>query len=68
MSANCNEEVLKMVKILSYIIAVILTVALSIVMYPLAAIFWLVGLLGRFSEDLFDFTTDKIEDLWFELT
>ncbi len=57
-----------MVKTLSYILAIILTIAMVIVLYPIAAVFLVLGLMGRLSETLFDFTTDTIENLWFELT
>ena len=53
-----------MVVALSYILAVILTAALAIVLYPISAAFWLLGCLGKVSEHLFSFTRRTIRALW----
>ncbi len=53
-----------MVVALSYFLAVIITVALAIVLYPIAGILWLCGLLGKLSDDLFGFTKKTIKKLW----
>ena len=67
-----------MVVVFSYIIAVILTLALAIILYPIAAIFWLLGmagklfvlvfdLLGKLSDNMFKFTTVMIRRLWSDI-
>ena len=56
-----------MVRALSYIIAVIITVALAIILYPIAALFWVFGLLGKLSDGLFAFTKRTISALWRDL-
>ena len=56
-----------MVVALSYIIAVLITVALAIFLYPVAALFWIFGLLGKLSDDLFEFTRKTIAALWRDL-
>ena len=57
-----------MVVALSYILAVILTAAIAIVLYPISAIFWVLGLLGELSEYMFDFTQRTIKHLWKDIT
>ena len=59
---------IKMVRALSYIIAVIITVALAIILYPIAALFWVFGLLGKLSDGLFTFTKWAISALWRDLS
>ena len=56
-----------MVVALSYILAVLITVALAIFLYPIAAMFWVFGLLGKLSEGLFSFTKKTIAALWRDL-
>ena len=56
-----------MVVALSYLIAVILTVILAVLLYPIAGIFWGLGLFGRISDKLFGFTTKVIRSLWNDL-
>jgi hypothetical protein len=56
-----------MVVALSYVFAVILTAALAIVLYPIAAIFWIMGLFGRLAEGMFSFTQSVIKTLWKDL-
>jgi hypothetical protein len=56
-----------MVRALSYIIAVIITVTLAIFLYPIAALFWVFGLLGKVSSGLFAFTKRTISALWRDL-
>ena len=53
-----------MVVALSYIFAVIITAALAIVLYPIAAIFWILGIFGRLAEGMFSFTQRAITSLW----
>ena len=53
-----------MVVALSYIIAIILTLALAIFLYPVSAFFWVLGLLGKISDNLFAFTNRVIKSLW----
>lgn len=53
-----------MVVFLSYVIAVILTVGLAVCLYPLCAIFWISGLLGKISNGMFNFTNGVIKKLW----
>ena len=52
-----------MVILVSYLVAVLLTVGLAIVLYPIAGLFWVLGLLGKISDKLFDFTTRIIKKL-----
>ncbi len=56
-----------MVVALSYVFAVILTAALAIVLYPIAAIFWIMGIFGRLAEGMFSFTQSVIKTLWKDL-
>lgn len=56
-----------MVMAISYIIAVIITMALAVFLYPIAALFWVFGLLGKISDILFSFTTRLIQNLWKDL-
>lgn len=67
-----------MIRALSYVIAVVLTLLAALVLYPIAAFFWLCGLvgkllvsiftlLGKLSDRLFAFTTRIIRSLWKEL-
>lgn len=53
-----------MVVALSYVLAVLITVALAIILYPIAAIFWVFGLLGKVSNSMFYFTRSTISKLW----
>ena len=53
-----------MIIALSYIFAVLITVALAIVLYPIAGLFWILGFFGKISEALFAFTTRVIHSLW----
>ena len=53
-----------MVSALSYIIAVVITMCLAIVLYPISALFWILGLFGKIADLLFDFTTKLIRSLW----
>lgn len=53
-----------MVKLLSYVFAIIITLALAIFLYPIAAFFWLLGLFGKISNILFTFTKRVISSLW----
>ncbi|MBR3588217.1 MAG: hypothetical protein IKL16_01500 [Clostridia bacterium] len=53
-----------MVVALSYVIAIILTIALAILLYPISAFFWLLGLLGKIADKLFVFTNGAIKSLW----
>lgn len=56
-----------MVVALSYVLAVLITVALAIVLYPIAGLFWVFGLLGKLSDGLFKFTKKTIAALWRDL-
>ena len=56
-----------MVVFLSYFIAIILTVALAILLYPVAAFFWIMGLFGKVSDGMFKFTSKTISTLWIDL-
>lgn len=53
-----------MIVALSYLIAVILTIALAVFLYPIAGTFWVLGLFGKVSEHMFGFTTKIIRSLW----
>ena len=53
-----------MIIAISYIIAVLITIALAIVLYPIAGLFWILGFFGKVSEALFAFTTRVIHSLW----
>ncbi len=56
-----------MVILLSYLFAVVLTVALAIILYPIAAVFWILGLFGKISDKMFKFTKKAIAGLWKDL-
>ncbi len=53
-----------MISILSYLVALIITTCLAIVLYPISAVFWLLGQCGKASDVLFSFTTRVIRSLW----
>lgn len=53
-----------MVVAISYLLAVVITVLLAIVLYPIAGIFWILGFFGRLSEGMFAFTQRAISSLW----
>ncbi|MGN1339970.1 MAG: hypothetical protein ACI4WS_06725 [Oscillospiraceae bacterium] len=57
-----------MVVALSYIFAVILTAVLACILYPVAGVFWLVGLLGKVSEKMFQFSNNAIKKLWADIS
>ena len=56
-----------MVVALSYVLAVLITVALAICLYPIAGVFWVFGLLGKLSDGVFKFTRRTIAALWRDL-
>lgn len=56
-----------MVVALSYVLAVVMTAAIAIFLYPIAASFWVFGLLGKLSDGLFEFTRRTIAALWKDL-
>ena len=53
-----------MVVALSYVIAVILSLFLAIALYPIAGLFWILGLFGKISDTMFNFTSKVIRSLW----
>ena len=53
-----------MIVALSYLFAVILTLALAIVLYPIAGLFWFLGLFGKMADWMFRFTKKAISSLW----
>ena len=53
-----------MVSALSYLIAIILTLCLAIILYPISGLFWILGLFGKVSDVMFRFTTKVIRSLW----
>ena len=60
-----------MIKALSYVIAVILTVLLVCILYPIAGIFWIIGkigdVVGVISDWIFTHANSAIKQLWSEL-
>lgn len=53
-----------MVVALSYIFAVIITLALAVILYPIAGLFWFLGLFGKMADWMFRFTKRAISSLW----
>lgn len=53
-----------MIVAISYLLAVIITLLLAIILYPIAGFFWILGFFGRISEGLFKFTSNMISSLW----
>lgn len=53
-----------MIVALSYLIAVILTIALAVILYPIAGYFWVLGLFGKIADRMFKFTSKIIRSLW----
>lgn len=53
-----------MIVALSYLLAVIITIALAILLYPIAGLFWILGLFGKLSDAIFKFTQRVIVSLW----
>lgn len=53
-----------MVSVLSYLIAIIITIALAVFLYPIAGLFWMLGLFGKVSDIMFKFTSRIIRSLW----
>lgn len=56
-----------MVVIFSKILAIILTVILACALYPIAAIFYVIGLFGMIGDTLFKWTNNVIKKLWGDL-
>ncbi len=56
-----------MIKILSKLLAVIFTVIIAIVLYPICAFFYIFKLLGQISSVMFGFTNGLITKLWAEV-
>ncbi len=60
-----------MVIVLSYIIAVIITIILAIMLYPISAIFFIIGkigyVLGRLANFIFSHTNSGIKKLWSDI-
>ena len=56
-----------MVNVLSKIIAVLITVILACVLYPIAAFFWILGIIGKLSDNIFSFTNSVIKKLWSDI-
>ena len=56
-----------MVVVLSRMIAFIITVMLACVLYPIAAVFYVVGLFGKMGSGLFNITNKMIKYLWNDL-
>lgn len=60
-----------MVMVLSVIIAVIISAALAIVLYPITIIFWIVGkvgeITGKIGTAMFKFTTKIMKGLWSDI-
>lgn len=53
---------------LSYVFAVIITAVLACVLYPIAAVFWFIGLLGKLGEMMFGATNHIIKKMWADIT
>ncbi len=53
-----------MIVVLSYLLAILITLAVAVLLYPVAAVFWFLGLFGRISDNLFVFTRRIISSLW----
>lgn len=53
-----------MVVALSYLLAVVITVFLAIILYPIAGLFWVLGFFGRIADSMFSFTSKMISSLW----
>ncbi len=56
-----------MIKILSKLFAVILTVAVAIVLYPICAFFYIFKLIGQISSVMFNFTNHFIAKIWADI-
>lgn len=60
-----------MIRALSYVIAVIITLLLVCLLYPVACLFWVLGALGRIvggiSDWIFVHANNTIRNLWAEL-
>ena len=53
-----------MVKLISYIVAIVLTALIALVLYPLAALFYLFSIIGKISDNLFKWANNTIKKLW----
>lgn len=53
---------------LSYVFAVIITAVLACVLYPIAAVFWFICLLGKLGEMMFGATNHIIKKMWADIT
>ncbi len=56
-----------MVKLISYIVAVVLTVLIALILYPIAALFYLFSIIGKISDNLFKWANSTIKKLWKEV-
>lgn len=61
-----------MVNIISRIIAILITLVLACILYPIAALFWILGIIGEFvgniSKKMFGFTNHVIKHLWSDIS
>lgn len=57
-----------MIVALSYILAVIFTVLVAVILYPIAAVFWVLGLFGKLAEYIFALTKKAIAYLWKDIS
>lgn len=60
-----------MVKVLSFVIACILTMLLVCILYPVAGLFWLIGKIGKIvgivSDWIFNHANTAVKYLWADL-
>lgn len=57
-----------MIKFISYIVAVLLTAAIAIILYPIAALCWIFSQIGKISGFLFGWTNKTIKKLWNDIS
>lgn len=60
-----------MIVVLSYFIAIIITLVIGVLMYPIASVFWIVGVVGKMISGIADFifrnTNSGIKKLWADI-
>lgn len=57
-----------MIRVLSYLIAVIFTIIFVVILYPIAGVFWVLGLFGKLADGIFALTKNIISYLWKDIS
>lgn len=53
-----------MISALAYLIAIVMTIGLAVILYPIAGFFWILGLFGKIADGIFFLTRKMINAMW----